>query len=1147
MAFSPPDTTISEQNSWFDAFEISYHTKRIFFENTTLQVALGNLTTQVADYESQLKKRQQQPDRIAQLKANLEKTIQVIERSSEGFSKSLGYIEAILNRQTGSSNERLITILKQNDSSFSEHDITSLREKFKKVQNELQQIKERLKQADNPLQETHQHLTHGNIALQPHSSEVSTLQDQLKPANGQPEDRQDGPNHVKGGDSSAVTPVTSAQADTDGSRHSDALVTAAHKDPEGLADEDKQAALQSALVDEPETDAPPTEHKHYRACAAALGLAENADLPDNIKAFVTPTSPSDEFVPQRIQAVQQEMAHLRANGLSVQQALDQINAALNPTTTELTSATAQSRRRIKLHEAVLIKKTPLPHPLADTAQIDAAVKQAFAAATGLNETDLTAANLGLVNGTPAAQSECIATICATAAEIILADDRAVPQFDQAGALGSDPAIIAAQSRLTGYHSLLYAPPETMGHADETMLPDSGPSDAQSENVAPTVRHRQPRAAARRKRPWTIAGMDLSTQTAQATQTDTATPPRAPQTLHQAVEAAKIPLETLAADLTPADLKLICTQLPPDDNIRRAFINILTVGDPDLLTVDQLLRAASAPVGALADKSPLPWGEEARTRRTKALTAVVTAQMGDEVSLDQMTQLEQRVATLVELPSRVAPALYAPFAHHPNKSQPVADIIDVLKHDLSSAELEDAVRAGHPLRELAIIGQDEPIGESVLRVLAIEAVQLAAARAPTPQQAMRNMLTELYRYDAIFHDKAFDLDSARKFADACMGYMQGKRRRMPSLAGPFADLCTGMLTVAADKQVGEKLKDPKRLDYMLSCLRDETLYIETALGAKKIRQLQLRNALWQAQRTLSHCGQDVDVGAFFKQVLFSLHQRNVLRPEDVNAMWQQFDDCHGDKTAVQTFIDSTVKYGWDFTAARPNGPEIGFAPTNTARPTRVASLAGKAQAAAEAIRVGSGDKSLWVRVVRAPNLIQADKDTNTIKKGEFIEKGSDEAVIQVGLCTSSLSDGKVTLRSNGSVATHDVNMIRPMVQTLLAAHPTGGDFTPTTALMANKALLQDALQTLAQSSKGAKWQISLSSQAQANLSPQLKQQLENAGITFKSATVSSRNGTAPANNKTTPTPSPTSLPFAKQAANGPNAGAAPNNGPAAAPA
>ena len=975
MAFSPPDTNISEQNSWPDAIEISYHTKRIFFENTTLQAALGNLTTQVADYELQLKKRQQKPDRIAQLKASLEKTIQVIERSSEGFSKSLEHIEAILNRQTSSSNERLITNLKQNDSSFSEHDITSLGEKFKKAQSELKQIKERLEQADSPLQETHQHLTHANIAQQPHSSEVSTLQDQLKPANGQPEDRQDGPNHVKGGDSAAVTPVTSAQADTYGPRHSDALATTAYKAPEVLADESEQAALQSALVDEPETDAPPTEHKHYRACAAALGLAENADLPDNIKAFVTPTSPSDEFVPQRIQAVQQEMAHLRANGLSAPQALDQINAALNPTATELTSATAQSRRRIKLHEAVLILKTPLPHPLADTAQIDAAVKQAFAAATGLNETDLTAANLGLVSGTPAAQSECIATICATAAEIMLVDGHAVPQFDQAGALGSDPGIIAAQSRLTGYHSLLYAPPETIGQVDETMLPNSGPSDAESESVAP--------------------------------------------------------------------------------------------------------------------------------------------------------------------------ALYAPFARHPNKSQPVADIIDILKHDLSSTELEDAVRAGHPLRELAIIGQDEPTGESVLRVLAIEALQLAAARAPTPQQAMRNMLTELYHYDAIFHDKAFDIDSARKFTDACMGYMQGKRRRMPSLAGPFADLCAGMLTVAADKQVGEKLKDPKRLDYMLSCLRDETLYIETALGAKKIRQLQLRNALWHAQRTLSHCGQDVDAGAFFKQVLFSLHQRNVIRPEDVNAMWQQFDDCHGDKTAMQTFIDSTVKYGWDFTTARPNGPEIGFAPTNTARPTLVASLAGKAQAAAEAIRVGSGDKSLWVRVVRTPSLIQADKDTNTIKKGEFIEKGSDEAVIQVGLCTSSLSDGKVTLRSNGSVATHDVNMIRPMVQTLLAAHPTGGDFTPTTALMANKALLQDALQTLAQSSKGAKWQISLSSQAQANLSPQLKQQLENAGITFKSATVSSRNGTAPANNKTTPAPSPTSLPFAKQAANGPNAGAAPNNGPAAA--
>ncbi len=971
MAFSPPDTTISEQNSWPDAFEISYHTKRIFFENTTLQAALENLTTQVADYELQLKKRQQQPDRIAQLKANLEKTIQVIERSSEGFSKSLEHIEATLNRQTSSSNERPITNLTQNDSSFSEHDITSLREKFKKAQSELQQIKERLEQADNPLQETHQHLTHGNIAQQPHSSEVSTLQDQLKPANGQPEDRQDGPNHVKGGDSAAVTPVTSAQADTYGPRRSDALATTAHKAPEVLADEGEQAALQSVLADESETDAPPTEHKHYRACAAALGLDENADLPDNIKAFVTPTSSSDEFVSQRIQAVQQEMAYLRANGLSVPQALDQINAALNPTTTEMTSATAESRRRIKLHEAVLIKKTPLTHPLADTAQIDAAVKQTFAAATGLNETDLTAANLGLASGTPAAQSECIATICATAAEIILADGRAVPQFDQAGALGSDPAIIAAQSRLTNYYPLLRATPEIIDQAGETMLPNSGPSDAEPESVAP--------------------------------------------------------------------------------------------------------------------------------------------------------------------------ALYAPFAHQPNKSQPVADIIDVLKHDLSSAELEDAVRAGHPLRELAIIGQDEPTGESVLRVLAIEAVQLAAARAPTPQQAMCNMLTELYHYDAIFHDKAFDTDSARKFTDACMGYMQGKRCRMPSLAGPFADLCAGMLTVAADKQVGEKLKDPKRLDYMLSCLRDETLYIETALGAKKIRQLQLRNALWHAQRALSHCGQNVDTGAFFKQVLFSLHQRNVLRPEDVNAMWQQFDACHGDKTAVQTFINSTVKYGWDFTTARPNGPEIGFAPTNTARPTRVASLAGKAQAAAEAIRVGSGDKSLWVRVVRAPSLIQADKDTNTIKKGEFIEKGSDEAVIQVGLCTSSLSDGKVTLRSNGSVATHDVNMIRPMVQTLLAAHPTGGDFTPTTALMANKALLQDALQTLAQSSKGAKWQISLSSQAQADLSPQLKQQLENAGITFKSATVSSRNGTALANNKTTPTPSPTSLPFAKQAANRPNAGAAPNNG------
>jgi hypothetical protein len=623
-----------------------------------------------------------------------------------------------------------------------------------------------------------------------------------------------------------------------------------------------------------------------------------------------------------------------------------------------------------------------------------------------------------------------------------------------------------------------------------------------------------------------------------------------QALQQAVKDAEISLETRAVGLNHEQLKSICEHLPPNDNARRAFVNALTLAHPDL-TVNDLLMAASMPARALTGKLPLPLDAGAREFRAKALAAVVAAQMGDKVGLGQMAAVEQRVAALSDLPADVAPALYARFTQSEddfNKSHSVTDIIEVLKQDPSSRQVEDAVKAGRELHETAVLGRnlDVPTDKS-MRVSAIEAMQQAADSAPTHQQAIVAMFAALYECDALFHRKALDPQKAHQFAKQCLAYVQGKWRFMPTQlsTGPFADLCSSMLTIAPKRRERAKLDDCERLACLRGRLQPETMHIEAVLGAEKVRQRQLRNALWSIQEALRYSSDLSGIEELSHRALRGLYNKGVLRLEDFDAIWQQFIACGGDKESVQAYIDTIMSGGWDFTTLKPGDSALGFL-SDKAEPVVVASLSGKARAAEEAIRASIGDNARRVRVVRSPSLLNASRDSSTVK---WVERGSDDAVIQVDSGEPGSSDGKITLRADGAVVTHDLGMFKPMLQALLAVHPAGGEFTPTTALMNNGTLLEHALQTLAEISKGtgAKWQISLSQQALNSLSEPSKQQLAQDGVTLKPI-----NSPAPITKPATPTPTPnaspakTTRPFAKEAADGLAGGAAPNSQTAAAP-
>ena len=361
-------------------------------------------------------------------------------------------------------------------------------------------------------------------------------------------------------------------------------------------------------------------------------------------------------------------------------------------------------------------------------------------------------------------------------------------------------------------------------------------------------------------------------------------------------------------------------------------------------------------------------------------------------------------------------------------------------------------------------------------------------------------------------------------------------------GPFADLCSSMLTIVPKRSERAKLDDRQRLACLRGRLQPETVRIEAVLGAEKVRQRQLRNALWSIQEALRYSSDLSGIADLSHRALRGLYNKGVLRLEDFDAMWQQFIACGGNKKSVQAYIDTIMSGGWDFTTLKPGDSALGFLSTK-AEPIVVASLSGKARAAEEAIRASIGDNARRVRVVRSPSLLNASRDNSAVK---WVEKGSDDAVIQVDSGEPGSSDGKITLRADGAVVTHDLGMFEFMLQALLAVHPAGGEFIPTTALMNNGTLLEHALRTLAEISKGkgAKWQISLSQQALNSLSDPLKQQLAQDGVTLKPI-----NSPAPVTKPATPNASPakTTRPFAKEAADGLAAGAAPNSQTAAAPA
>lgn len=414
-----------------------------------------------------------------------------------------------------------------------------------------------------------------------------------------------------------------------------------------------------------------------------------------------------------------------------------------------------------------------------------------------------------------------------------------------------------------------------------------------------------------------------------------------------------------------------------------------------------------------------------------------------------------------------------------------------------------------------VPQLEPADKTTFKILAIESMLQAVARSATPEAALRAIFIELYAHDVASGGKELDLKCAGQFADRCLAYLRGQRRAAAWSWGgeltDFFELLRGTLLAVptalrsvmgavwdpADMGGRAALDDKQRLEHIVSYLAGQAARLEQQYNAQVLRQLQLRNGLRRVHRTLQRCGKDA-AGRALDKTLIGLHQRGVVRPEDVNAIRQQFGAC-SNKEAARSFIDSIIRNGWDFTMEHCIAQAIGFLPTSVEKPAVVFSLAGKAAEAAQQIRLSLTNKGVTprVRVVSSPGLQHATQSNTNVTAGKLVES-YDDAVIQVGTSKPGSSAGRVTLRANGAVVTQDPEMVEPMVQTLFVRHPGGGQFTPTTALMTRPPLLRRALTALVDmsDSKGAKWQISLSQQALSSLPTKLKQQCRQAGIVLK---------------------------------------------------
>lgn len=414
-----------------------------------------------------------------------------------------------------------------------------------------------------------------------------------------------------------------------------------------------------------------------------------------------------------------------------------------------------------------------------------------------------------------------------------------------------------------------------------------------------------------------------------------------------------------------------------------------------------------------------------------------------------------------------------------------------------------------------VPQLEPADKTAFEILAIESMLQAVARSATPEAALRAIFIELYAHDVASGGKELDLKCASQFADRCLAYLRGQRRAAAWSWGgeltDFFELLRGTLLAVptalrsvmgavwdpADMGGRAALDDKQRLEHIVSYLAGQAARLEQQYNAQMLRQLQLRNGLRRVHRTLQRCGKDA-AGRALDKILIGLHQRGVVRPEDVNAIRQQFGAC-SNKEAARSFIDSIIRNGWDFTMGHCITQAIGFLPTSVEKPAVVFSLTGKAAEAAQQIRLSLTNKGVTprVRVVSSPGLQHATQSNANVTVGKLVESYGN-AVIQVGTSKPGSSAGRVTLRANGAVVTQDPEMVEPMVQTLLVRHPSGGQFTPTTALMTRPSLLRRALTALVDmsDSKGAKWQISLSQQVLRSLPAKLKQQCRQAGIVLK---------------------------------------------------
>ena len=339
-----------------------------------------------------------------------------------------------------------------------------------------------------------------------------------------------------------------------------------------------------------------------------------------------------------------------------------------------------------------------------------------------------------------------------------------------------------------------------------------------------------------------------------------------------------------------------------------------------------------------------------------------------------------------------------------------------------------------------VPQLEPADKTTFEILAIESMLQAVARSATPEAALRAIFKELYAHDAAYGGKELDLKCAGQFADRCLAYLHGQRRAAAWSWGgeltDFFELLRGALLAVptalrsvmgtvwdpADMGGRAALDDKQRLEHIVSYLADQAACLEQQYNAQMLRQLQLRNGLRQVHRTLQRCGKDEEAGRALDEILIRLHQRGVVRPEDVNAIRQQFGAC-SNKEAARSFIDSIIRNGWDFTMGHCVTQAIGFLPTSVEKPAVVFSLAGKAAEAAQQIRLSLTNKGVTprVRVVSSPGLQHATQSNANVTVGKLVES-YDDAVIQVGTSKPGSSAGRVTLRANGAVVTQDPEMV-----------------------------------------------------------------------------------------------------------------------------